>query len=696
MHYKKSIIYYLKYIFFFLGCIQLASAQEVSVATNEIKVIARLQEDAVLLRWAATTPLSWIKGNSFGYHIERFTISRNGTMLSTPEKKVLTTVPLKPDPLEAWEDMVNGNDYAAILAQALYGETFALENTQGGLAQIINTAKEIDQRFAFALFSADMNFEAAKKAAMGYKDTTIVANEEYLYTITPQVPADILNIKPGIVTVKTIQPEPLPVPLDLFAVPKDKNILLTWEYSLFKGVFTSYYIERSENETDFKRLGDTPLVNMNDKPNAPARRMFYIDTIAQNNKTYSYRVQGISPFGELSPYSEIVSAQGIKKLEAVAHISGHNFDATGGVDIAWEFPEEAEKEITEFQLQKASQDKGPYSVVKSGIAPNIRAINCKELTPSNYFKVTAIGKGNGKTTSLSSFVQAVDSIPPVAPIGMTGTVDTLGVVQMSWTANTERDLLGYRVFRGNLEQEEFMQLTVAPIEKTSFIDTVQIKSLNTKVYYKIVAVDKRYNMSPYSEMLTLKKPDVVPPSSPIFKTYSVSTEGISLKWINSSSEDVSTHQLYRQNTNEAVKGWLPIFTTDTISSYIDKNIENGVSYRYAIFAEDESGLQSNPSTPISVTSQNTKEEGLKRLNAVVDRLRGNITVSWKQPAEDVVEIIMYKSKKEEPPVLFKQLPGTVKEVVDTAVSPNNTYIYQVKTVTKGGGHSPIQTKEVIF
>ncbi|GAA4111726.1 hypothetical protein GCM10022393_09590 [Aquimarina addita] len=680
----------------FFGGVQFSIAQDATVITNEIKVITRVQEDAILLRWAATTPVSWLKGNNFGYQIERFTISRDGMMLQTPEKKVLTQTPLKPASLENWENMVNDNDYAAILAQALYGETFAVEQTQGGLAQIINTAKEIDQRFAFALFAADMNFEAAKKAAMAYTDSNIVANEEYLYTITSQIPEEILSVKPGLVTVKVTKPEPLPVPLDLFAVPKDKNILLTWEYHLFKGVFTSYYIERSENEIDFKRLGDTPLVNMNDKPNAPARRMFYIDTIAQNDTTYSYRVQGISPFGELSPYSEVVSAAGIKKLEAVAHISGHSFDDIGGVDITWEFPKEAEQEITEFQLLRAPQDQGPYSIVAKEIAPDVRTINCQELYPSNYFKITAIGKGKEKTTSFSSFVQAIDSIPPIAPVGMTGTVDTLGIVRVTWQHNPEKDLLGYRVFRGNLAKEEFIQLTVAPIEKASFIDTVQVKSLNAQVYYKIVAVDKRYNMSPYSEVLTLKKPDVIPPSSPIFRTYNVSTEGILLQWINSSSEDVSTHQLYRQQTKDVSRGWLPIFTTDTVSSYIDKAIIPETSYRYAIFAEDQSGLQSSPSTPITVTSQQTKEEGVKRLNTIVDRVQGSITLSWKLPADDIVEISIYKSKKEEPPVLFKQLPGTIKEVIDTAVSPNNTYIYQIKTVTKGGGHSSIQTKEVIF
>ncbi|MEW7278202.1 hypothetical protein ABW636_06370 [Aquimarina sp. 2201CG1-2-11] len=685
-------------VFCFLWCCLNSFSQGLQNDVPEIKVLARVQTGKVLLRWAPTSPSAWMKNNTYGYTIERYTIKKEGKLISPPSKKVLLESILKPDPIETWEKAVNENDYAAVLAQALYGESFLVEEMQqGALAQIINTSKEIEQRFSFALFAADMDFEMAKKAALGYEDTSVVAGEEYLYRIKSLVPNDLLEVKMGSVVANTVDMEPLPKPIDLIAVPDDKSILITWEYEMFKSVFTSYYIERSENGTDFKRLGDTPLLNLNDKPGSPAKRMYYVDTLSQNNTTYHYRVQGISPFGEVSPFSETVSAQGIKKLSAVPHIKTYKFDTSGGVDLFWEFPKEAEKEITEFELNWAPQEKGPYKTIQSNIPSSTRKTNYKLVEPSNYFKISAKGKSNQKTTSLSAFVQTIDSIPPAAPVGVVGVVDTLGVVNLKWEANTERDMLGYRVFRGNLENEEVSQLTVSPIERTTFVDTVQIKSLNSKVYYQIVAVDQRFNMSEYSEKLALKKPDVVPPSSPIFSSYKVKPDGIFVAWINSSSDDVETHQLYRQNVEEAKKGWQLIFKTDTIINYLDKKVTSNIKYRYAIFAEDDSGLKSAPSTPLTISNQNMGEEDLiKGFTAIADRENKNILVSWRKMPDEVVEVVLYKSKKDEKPVLWKQIPSTITKLVDATVHPGSVYVYIMKVILSSGQYPKIKEVEVTY
>ncbi|WFO17213.1 hypothetical protein M601_005680 [Cellulophaga baltica 4] len=77
----------------------------------------------------------------------------------------------------------------------------------------------------------------------------------------------------------------------------------------------------------------------------------------------------------------------------------------------------------------------------------------------------------------------------------------------------EKDILGYRIFRGNLKDETYAQITIDPLQTNQFIDTVQLNSLNTDVYYTVVAVDHRFNTSAYSEVLELKKPDIIPPIS---------------------------------------------------------------------------------------------------------------------------------------------------------------------------------------
>ncbi|WP_109852523.1 fibronectin type III domain-containing protein [Aquimarina sp. AU58] len=664
---------------------------------DEVKIVARANTGKILLRWGVTTSSAWLKANRYGYVIERYTILKKGQLVNPPIKKVITPNPLLPSPVEDWEKISETNDYAAILAQALYGESFEVEEMQqGGLASIVNKSREIEQRFSFGLFAADMSFEAAKLAALGYEDKDIVAGEEYLYIIQTAVPESLLKIKEGKVSVKTSGIEPLPPPVDLIAVPRDRSIMLTWEYDLFRSIYTSYYIERSEDGTNFKRLGgDTPLVNLNDSPENPAKRMFYIDTLSQNNKKYYYRVLGISPFGEQSGSSKVVAAEGVKELTAIPYISKHKIDDSGNIIISWDFKKEAENEISRFELNWAPKEKGPYKVVKSDLPPNSRTSVYTQPEESNYFRVVAIGKNNQSTSSLTAFVQTVDSLPPAPPVGLQGVIDTLGIVKLNWTANLENDMLGYRVFRGNLKNDELSQITIAPIVNNSFVDTVQVKSLNDKVFYQVVAVDKRYNMSGYSDLLELKKPNVVPPSSPVFSGYKVNNSAISLTWINSTSANIKNHLLYRKNVEKSE--WKLLFKTDTVSTYTDAQINPGIKYRYAIYAENEAGIQSVSSTPITVTSRiSVDEDFVKGFTVIPDRTNNKIVLNWRKTSAMITEILIYKSKKEEKPTLWKQLPGSINKLADESVSPNNTYVYQIKAISNKGNHSKLKKKEVKF
>ncbi len=689
---------YLFYTLFFI-CFSGWTQNETPNTENAVHLLARAQESKILLRWAPTQPILWLKGNEFGYRIERYTIYRNGQRLASPEKVVLTQMPLKPDPVETWEEMVNENDYAAIIAQSLYGESFEVEgmDNESGIMQIVNKAEEIEQRFSFALFAADMNFKAAKKAALGYEDTSVKANEKYFYKVTMNIPEETMKVQEGSVYIDIESSEPLPAPIDLLAIGSDKNIMLTWEYEMFKSIYTSYFVERSSDGKNFSRLGDTPLVNLNDRPEAPAKRMYYIDTLSQNNKTYHYRVVGVSPFGEEGQYSEVVSASGQKDLGFTPHISDYRHTPQGGALIKWEFPKEAEPEITGFQLNRSSNARGPFEIVKTGIPPAQREVVYDKLSPSNYFTITALGKNNQKLTSFAAFVQTIDSIPPSQPIGLTGEIDSLGVVKLKWNENLEEDMLGYRVFRGNIENEEVSQLTVEPIDQTVFIDTVQLKSLNSKVYYQVVAVDQRFNMSPYSEKLALKKPDIVPPSSPVFSGYNVNNGIVALEWVNSESDDVKYHKLYRQDISQSEKGWELIFETDTISKFRDNKVISGNKYRYAIFAEDDSRLTSEPTTPITLTIKSFEAiQSIKGLGATPDRINMAIELYWRKPSEDIVEILVYRSKGEDKPVLWKQIPASVTKMTDTKVSPNNYYKYHIKPVLKQGGYANMETIEVKF
>jgi len=543
-----------------------------------------------------------------------------------------------------------------------------------------------------------MNFEAAVKAGWGYVDRHVKSNEEYVYQVKTAIPTDIAKVKSSSVLASIDSYEELPMPMGLHGVWGDKNVMLTWEYALFKTVYTSYNVERSEDGRNFKVLSPTPIVNLNDKPNAPAKRMYYVDTLGKNHKKYYYRVYGISPFGEQGPYSELVSGEGSPTLVFTPRIS--NFQWTTNENealIQWEYPKEGEEFIDKFIMTRADRDEGPYQVIYDSIPVHKREISYSDLNPSNYVKIQAIGKNNQIAESYSTLIQPEDSIPPIAPVGLEGAIDSLGVVSISWQTNTEKDILGYRVFKKNIEKEEPVQLTVSPTEMNSFKDTVQLKSLNGKVYYSVIAVDKRYNQSEFSKSLALEKPDVVPPSSPIFTKYSIENGVVILQW-EPSTEENATHHLYKKNMTDDLVWKIVYSTNDTVKRYSDENVIGNKTYRYAIMATDKSGLESEPSTPITLTVTNIEpQKYIKSLSGYANRENHVIELYWKlQNQEEVAEVTIYKNVAGQPPVTFKVLPSSITEIKDENINPSNTYSYHFRATLKTGELSRVETVEVKY
>jgi hypothetical protein len=92
----------------------------------------------------------------------------------------------------------------------------------------------------------------------------------------------------------------------------------------------------------------------------------------------------------------------------------------------------------------------------------------------------------------------VDKFPPATPKGLRGVAEE-GVVNLVWEANSEPDLGGYLVLRGEVEGGTLPQLTPQPIKDASYRDT-SVKP-GVRYWYAVVAVDTATprNVSPPSD-----------------------------------------------------------------------------------------------------------------------------------------------------------------------------------------------------
>src|SRR5688500_1372654 len=135
----------MKYLFSILVVLGL-SQRSWSQDTLHISVLTNVKIDAIQLRWAVNSPMAWKQTNKYGYRLERYTVVRNNEMLAAPEKVDLGII--KPQPLDNWEALATANSYAAIIAQAIYGEDFQLSGDDSkGVSKFMAIAQELEQRY---------------------------------------------------------------------------------------------------------------------------------------------------------------------------------------------------------------------------------------------------------------------------------------------------------------------------------------------------------------------------------------------------------------------------------------------------------------------------------------------------------------------------------------------------------------------
>ncbi len=644
----------------------------------------------VMVRWAPADYSVWLRGVRYGYRVVRQPIAANGQTLTQAQITAATGTfgPFRPLPEADWVGLrTDTSEIAATAAGAIYNKEFEPVATGGPIGQILSTTETAENRFAFGLFAADQSFEVAGWMGLALTDLPPAAHTQYLYTVIINEPVPA-GQRPGggANTADMAQPLVLPPLPAVKATTGASVVTLTMPRGNLDEHYTSYIMERSaDNGTTFQRRNRNALVFLDN--GTQKADLIFIDTL-ENDTVYQYRMRGKSIFGANGPVTPLVSARAVPPpLDArpefidIKEVNSH-------LVLSWNFPAELNTKIKGFKIYRSIDATGEFVLVPGGdLSVVARSFTLVQHNPLlNYYKIVAIDLNDNVLSSIVLLGQLNDTTPPAAPQGLRGEITPDGLVTLRWRPGREVDLKGYRVFFSNVPNGDFSQLTGTVIADSVFTHQLNTAVLNTSAYYKILATDFRENNSPYTATLTVRRPDRVPPVPPVLTHVDPMANGVTLKWVRSSSPDVARHELQRKPNPDIdwqiIRTYQPGTPADTL--LIDSTQTGIFDYNYRVVAYDSTGL-TGISTVVTVKPVNVQAPAATNFTVELtgDQPR-KAKLNWTYTSSALVDKFqIFRAVDTVPAHLYYTLPANRdKNTVDPATQ-NTLYSWRDADIRAG-------------
>lgn len=150
-----------------------------------------------------------------------------------------------------------------------------------------------------------------------------------------------------------------------------------------------------------------------------------------------------------------------------------------------------------YEVPAAAPAEDPFAIkVPAALTPQPLAVTEHVIKGVTFgvercFVVRAVDQVGGAVVmgpaSTPACVTPADTFPPAAPKSLAAIAGE-GVISLIWEPNTETDLAGYLVLRGDAPGETLRAITPEPVTATTYRDTTA--RAGTRYVYVVVAVDR--------------------------------------------------------------------------------------------------------------------------------------------------------------------------------------------------------------
>lgn len=235
-----------------------------------------------------------------------------------------------------------------------------------------------------------------------------------------------------------------------------------------------------------------------------------------------------------------------------------------------------------------------------------------------YYRITAF-ETPAAETSPKVTVSAITKGKPPAPQDVRAISGLVKKIEFSWAPSSDEEVEGYKLYAARQSNGEYFLIKKLEGRNNSkYVDEDRARlDDNGKYYYRLTCYNKVDVESSPVEVSASTKPRPSRPQG--FKGESMKLKEAPLSWGANPENDVSTYHLWRVSSEGGEFKHVAKIAAGT--DYIDKDLQDGVSYSYKLQAEDRDGLISEFSESVNVRTKPRPQSSTGHSGEVRNRVR---------------------------------------------------------------------------
>ncbi len=440
------------------------------------------------------------------------------------------------------------------------------------------------------------------------------------------------------------------------------SINLTWQNtSINQSGFT---IERKSGSGTYAQIGT-----------AATNETSYSDNQSlTNNATYTYRVRATNISGN-SDYSNEASAttpdnppQAPTNLVATAISSS-------AIKLIWTDNSNNE---TNFVIERSTDGTNFTQIAVP--AANVTAYMDNGLPPYTGYTYRVRARNAGGWSDYSNTVSATTSyIPPLAPTNLQATTTSSGVVNLTWTDNSDNET-GFKVERSADGGVTFIQIAAPGPNVNVYSDT----GLPPKTTYTYrVRATNPYGDSDYSNIVSVTTPDNPPQAPTNLVVTAKSPTQIDLSWTDNSNNETG----FEIKRNDG-SGSVVLTTGPNATTYSDTGLVPSTTnyYVYMVRAKNAGGYSAYSNSAQTFTLPQAPT------NLVATSISSSeVKLTWTDNSNNETSYKIERSSDGTNFSMIAQIGMNTITYSDTNLTANTAYTYRVRATNEGGDSAPSNT-----